>query len=412
MQLARLTRFSQHLAENLHTIGAKRFDLFYFWDNEWRTLSPAPTSFTTVERLAELERTKRSTDRHHRRAKDSRSYYWIEAIDVVVCIETATPTIKTTRTRTLVTLGKLLAYAHATFDARHDDLTGLNNRRAFHETVRARLSVRREPTSIEHQNRAPTESVQCLLSIDIDHFKQINDSYGHPYGDDVLRCFASRLSSLVDRLNSSEIYAYCARLGGEEFAIFLDGKATRLDVTKIADSISTLAGREGLFTEPEWRHQASSTSRALEARIVTASVGISSIGTAQENEDSPSGATNRLTRLTSEADQALYRAKQGGRKCHRFFGDIRDQYGVILERHEGTSIVCADIGKRVDVAIGNEFLVFHPDFQGGRPLEFFDGRSRRELGRRPRVHSGRIVVFDVQDEISFANIKGGVRNSV
>jgi hypothetical protein len=58
----------------------------------------------------------------------------------------------------------------------------------------------------------------------------------------------------------------------------------------------------------------------------------------------------------------------------------------------------------VDVQDGHEFWVYHPDFCGDTPFMFSDGRTQKSLGKYPRVPMGRIVVFDVQDDISFAQI--------
>ncbi|MDT7833914.1 GGDEF domain-containing protein [Aquabacterium sp. OR-4] len=84
-----------------------------------------------------------------------------------------------------------------------DALTGLPNRRAFD----ARLA---ECLAAASATRTP-----CLLILDLDHFKRINDSYGHPFGDQVLRAVAQLLQTLVSEP------AMAARVGGEEFAVLL-----------------------------------------------------------------------------------------------------------------------------------------------------------------------------------------------
>src|SRR4029079_7148191 len=89
-----------------------------------------------------------------------------------------------------------------------DPLTGLANRRAFMndaETMIARCNSRSEPIA--------------LLLADLDHFKKINDVFGHPVGDRVLKLFADALNSCVERDD------LVGRLGGEEFTILLAGKS-------------------------------------------------------------------------------------------------------------------------------------------------------------------------------------------
>jgi diguanylate cyclase (GGDEF)-like protein len=86
-----------------------------------------------------------------------------------------------------------------------DPLTGLYNRRFLDETSLARIALaRRQGTAV------------AIVLIDIDHFKQINDLYGHGRGDEVLQAFATLLR---DRMRRSDIVC---RFGGEEFVLLLD----------------------------------------------------------------------------------------------------------------------------------------------------------------------------------------------
>lgn len=90
-----------------------------------------------------------------------------------------------------------------------DALTGLPNRRAFDHQLAACLAGASSGT-------APRP---CLLMMDLDHFKRINDTYGHPFGDQVLRAVAQVLQTLVREP------ALAARVGGEEFAVLLPDTA-------------------------------------------------------------------------------------------------------------------------------------------------------------------------------------------
>ncbi|OYV00062.1 MAG: hypothetical protein CFE45_10565, partial [Burkholderiales bacterium PBB5] len=94
--------------------------------------------------------------------------------------------------------------------ARHeslqDGLTGLPNRRAFDQRLAACLAT---------HAAVPQTAAPCVLMLDIDHFKRINDSYGHAFGDQVLRGVAQVLQALVTAP------ALAARVGGEEFAVLL-----------------------------------------------------------------------------------------------------------------------------------------------------------------------------------------------
>jgi len=148
-----------------------------------------------------------------------------------------------------------------------DELTGLKNRRAFQEELAARI--------FESTN---TEQPLSLALLDIDHFKEVNDTYGHLTGDRVLQKLAQRLETACGEGNIA------ARYGGEEFALILphmDGHGALIFAEKIRSTI------ESAF---------------LAETPITISVGIATM---------KKGDTE--TTLQSRADQALYSSKNGGR---------------------------------------------------------------------------------------------------
>jgi diguanylate cyclase len=156
-----------------------------------------------------------------------------------------------------------------------DALTQVGNRLHFDDTL-ARAIVR------AGENDVPL----TLLFVDIDHFKKVNDQFGHQMGDDVLRLVAARLKSSV---RDGEI----ARYGGEEFAVILYNKSIQI-------------GR--LIAE---RIRVSIESAEMRVRSTGASIGrvTVSIGVAELKP--------RLTAadIIQSADEALYAAKRKGRNC-------------------------------------------------------------------------------------------------
>jgi diguanylate cyclase (GGDEF)-like protein len=153
-----------------------------------------------------------------------------------------------------------------------DELTGLPNRRHF---------VRRleEETARARRNGSPL----CLATLDLDHFKRINDLHGHPAGDAVLRQLAIIIRQKI-RLEDS-----AARLGGEEFALLLPN-SNAFQAQLVCDRLrSAVASR--LFELP-----GSGTVR------VTLSTGVAALNGADDCET-----------LMSRSDQALYEAKACGR---------------------------------------------------------------------------------------------------
>lgn len=152
-----------------------------------------------------------------------------------------------------------------------DPLTGVWNRRAFDSRL----------TEIGKN----TSGQVALLLIDIDHFKQINDRYGHPFGDAVIRDSAQVIRS---KLRND---VFVARTGGEEFAVMLDGAETSL-AGKISDRLVS-AIRDTVFS-----HDGLQMGKGQ----VTISIGIHTMPPAVSGAD-----------LYSKADQALYQSKRDGR---------------------------------------------------------------------------------------------------
>src|SRR5690606_30339616 len=108
-------------------------------------------------------------------------------------------------------------HAELVRSARHDELTGLPNRRLFNERIRRTLDAR--------QREAP---LSALLFVDINDFKHVNDAHGHDTGDKLLQEIARRLAATLRQDDS----AY--RLGGDEFVVLLPAIHRREDATAVA----------------------------------------------------------------------------------------------------------------------------------------------------------------------------------
>jgi diguanylate cyclase (GGDEF)-like protein/PAS domain S-box-containing protein len=160
-----------------------------------------------------------------------------------------------------------------------DALTGLLNRRGIIDAL-----------ELEHRRWATEQDGGAVLYLDIDHFKQINDTHGHDIGDELLKAFAGRLRSAVRASDK------VGRLGGDEFVIVL----TAPDAAEIAQRIAEKLLR--IFERP--------------IRVETGTLQIgTSIGIAALPQRA-AGSTNALPpadEILKAADTALYEAKQGGR---------------------------------------------------------------------------------------------------
>ena len=174
--------------------------------------------------------------------------------------------------------------------ASFDSLTGLPNRRAFESTL-AECIV---------QN-SPVRSILAVFFIDLDGFKQINDSYGHEAGDQLLKKIALTISK------SSARATKVARLGGDEFTILLT------DVKRI-EEVKHFASRLTLMLQESVSIKGVKTD-------VSASIGIAMHHKLLHDRRSTDRIVNDLLR---HADAAMYAAKSAGKNCYRFYGAYDD----------------------------------------------------------------------------------------
>lgn len=185
------------------------------------------------------------------------------------------------------------------FSALNDALTGLSNRQAFDQQINNLLfennEIKRRSSDCELNN-------WCFALLDIDHFKQVNDDYGHLFGDEVLLIF-SQLMQKTFR-DGDLLFRY----GGEEFAVALKNVSLESAV-KVLDRFRNVV----------------SNAEFPQLGQVTVSIGVTSI------ED---GLSTPL--LIDRADQALYFAKEHGRnQVHSFEALAGSGYVQLNNTHEG-----------------------------------------------------------------------------
>ena len=176
------------------------------------------------------------------------------------------------------------------FLAYHDGLTGLGNRRLFAEHLNRVLAQARR-----------NHSMVAVLLIDLDHFKRINDTFGHSVGDLFLQNAAERLKScvresdFVSRATHQDAGAALSRFGGDEFMVALSGLSDLKEIGHVSERILESLARPFEIDGQEI--------------VVTGSIGIALW---------PANGAD-VEELLRNADAAVYSAKESGRSCYEFY---------------------------------------------------------------------------------------------
>ncbi len=240
----------------------------------------------------------------------------------------------------------------------YDALTGLPSRDSFINDARSRL----ERAGGDNERAA-------LLYVDLDHFKRVNDSFGHSAGDELLKSVARRLrnSSRAQGRNGASNGADCscqiARLGGDEFALLLTDKVTHDSARAASERILKDLSEPFVHENRQCR--------------VTPSIGIAMF---------PEHGTS-FDELLDNADLAMYQAKESGRNAYRFFTgtmSVRSMERLHIERELRRAIENDDL-----------HLVYQPKFnlKSGRVtgVEAFLRWNQAELGEVPPAKIVRVA---------------------
>ena len=169
----------------------------------------------------------------------------------------------------------------------HDPLTGLGNRRYLQQRADLRFKTNQQA---EAERRQDPQKLHCLLLLDIDHFKQVNDRYGHDCGDQVLVAFAAMLRQ---QCRDSDVLV---RWGGEEFVVLAELN-TEVQATQLASRILQACRNIRLAEQPDLQFS------------VSAGIAFCPATAEQQTFATPCN----CPQLLQLADKALYQAKRNGR---------------------------------------------------------------------------------------------------
>ncbi|MDF1654207.1 MAG: EAL domain-containing protein [Coxiellaceae bacterium] len=177
------------------------------------------------------------------------------------------------------------------FMAHNDELTSLPNRKSFHLHLSLALKAAKK-----------NQSILAVCFMDLDNFKQINDSLGHEVGDLFLREVSHKLH---DNLRDTD---YVARMGGDEFALCIEGLASKNDLFPILDRYNSMFAHSMIINSSEI-------------------YGSFSIGVATYPD-----AGNSVDELIKHADIAMYKAKEKGKNTYAFFNKKTER--ALTRRHQ------------------------------------------------------------------------------
>ena len=209
-------------------------------------------------------------------------------------------------------------------DALHDTLTDLPNRALFLDRLKQAL----------RRTDRDAEGSFAVLVLDLDRFKNVNDSLGHSVGDELLVAIGRRLASAVRPGDT------VARLGGDEFALLLDRVSTAADAAVVSARIGEVLDRRSILAGQEV--------------VVSASIGIALSSTGY----------HRPEEMLRDADIAMYRAKAAGRDRYEIFDHAMHRHAVALLKLE------ADLRRSVE---RGEFVIHYQpivSFETGRLTSF------------------------------------------
>jgi PAS domain S-box/diguanylate cyclase (GGDEF) domain len=258
-------------------LGYKKEEIGNTPDEWFQRIHPEDVEKVKVQVFAHVEGLTRHFENEHRMRQSDGSYRWVLSRGLAVRDGTG-KAYRFAGSQTDIVERKQIEEKLAQ-QAFYDRLTGLPNRALFMDRL---------GQALKRANRR-RDYLFALLYLDLDHFKEVNDTMGHLLGDQLLMAVARKLEECLRPQDT------VARLGGDEFTILLDDIKDLADATNIADRI--------------WKEMSGAFYLSGHDVSISASIGIalSSKGYLQPDE------------LLQDADTAMYRAKELGRARHEVF---------------------------------------------------------------------------------------------
>jgi diguanylate cyclase (GGDEF)-like protein len=290
-----------------------------------------------------------------------------------------------------------------------DGLTGFLKKEAFRDQmIEMALRIKTEAKSpgSKSSGRKPRSPSLSFFHLDLDHFKEVNDTLGHRFGDEVLRSFARQVRSFFSQNESGE--ALLARLGGEEFGVLL-AYLSASEARSLGQQLCEFVRRADIPTaeELEAYRRLNPEFKSISLPQVTVSVGIATADSAVVLKGAEESLPGELDQLYERADVATYVAKKLGRDRVMAFERILAEGGTVIDYDERTGIITLDLGNEMEVDVGDVFRVYdNQKFTGKEPI-IQPGSQNKVIGHYPRLVLGEIEVIMCHPQVSFATRREG-----
>lgn len=408
MNIKPLNVLRTKIEHHLHELHASASGVSCYYQSKKRWYNTVTGAEVSVSRVV-IDGAKKSTSGMNRPRGQSFAYAYIKKFDCLLKIE-FTKMLKTEALNGVrARIDRLVLDSDHEFGATHDRHTGLRNRSAFDQQLLESIEQLASIVDSEGSLEVSAQPSQIfLVSLDIDHFKSVNDRFGHGYGDLVLAAFAWRIEKEAEKFaitTSGDVHVDVFRLGGEEFQILVTGSISETEVLLLAETLRAAIHDDVLPSEVEYeklKGRDFADSVELPSKIdrgITASFGVAVAGGLGVRK--PRDITSKLKR---QADIALSSAKYGGRNLVRQFSSILNFHGRVGYVDQVNGVISVDMGREVGVKKGQEFFVYPPAYDGETDFFSGEGRSRKRVGTYPKYRVARIVAFDVQNDVSFCRV--------
>lgn len=385
-------------------VGQVSIDLYFEEDSQWLALPASVYAAPDTVKIA--QDSVRATEHKIDPASDA---LWFEMGELRAAASITFPDTPDGETRQSCErrIAAILQNAINAYHVSHNPLTGLLARESFRTILKEKIgNIKENLNNGKIAQEGGKSQILSVIAFDLDRFKQVNDNFGHLYGDQVLKTFARRLDMVAQHImleQGDQIDVRVAHPSGEEYWVLIEGAVDGSSIREMAEKFCFRIEEEPLPSESEWAYLVRQQPEIREIvfpgtseRHLTTSVGVAVY--APNNANS---ADAEVLSLLDNADTALSRSKARGRNQVTMFDEIIHNCGRVLEHDPQTSVTAIDIGSKVGVSIGQEFVVYPETFAGKVPFVTDDGRTRKIVGHYPKMELARVVVFNVQNEISF-----------